>query len=228
MWTQKGTAILFIKSILEFNSTKVAWPEGYKLSLKESSVNLPNWWPGIFSAASLPHPGISKSREAKDSQCETAGIVDLVTPRKVRRKAQNAAERSNYRIWQRKTCFWDKGKILEELAKKAEKKTRGSENEHERLVLHIQDWTWTIFSDSSFLSLWEAEASKTPMLLCPFWTQKFPVWEVSVIIAGIRVSGKHSPRSITGKGASNVRKVALQWSCRAACPKDTPTGMNNE
>lgn len=33
------------------------------------------------------------------------------------------------------TCSWDKGKILEEHAQKAEKKTRGGENEYEWLVL---------------------------------------------------------------------------------------------
>lgn len=142
MWPQKGTSILFIKSFLEFNSPKVASRESDKLSLKESSINLPNWWPGIFSADSLPHPGISKSWEAKDSQWEIAGILGLVTQRKVRRKGQNAIERSNYRIWQSKSWFWDKGKILEEHAQKAEKKTHRSENEYEILVLHIQDWTW--------------------------------------------------------------------------------------
>lgn len=142
MWAQKGTSILFIKSFLEFNSPKAASPESCKLSLKESSINLPNWWPGIFSAEGLPHSGISKSWEAKDSQCETFWIVGLVTQRKVRTKGRNAVERSNYRIWQRKSWFGDKGKILEEHAQKAEKKTRGSENEYEILVLHIQDWTW--------------------------------------------------------------------------------------
>lgn len=121
----------------------------------------------------------------------------------------------------KKSCSWDKGSILEESRKHVEGKMSMTCSTYPGLDLDDPSGSLPTPNILWFFVplLVRSWTSNTVMLLDPFWTQNSPVWEVSANTAATWVSGMHSPWLITGKGVSSVRKVPLQWSCRAAAPR---------